>query len=719
MNLQVSDKKGVKRWERVEVKLEDHIIEVEPAVLLSQGTKSNMDSHAKWFNDYLSKIGMEKLSHSKPLWEVHVIKYLANTTLVFKIHHSIGDGYTMVSALISGLKRADDPSLPLSLPSLKSSKTEPFANQSSSLRRYLSLSTSFFTSLSDFARSILRSTIVEDHKTPIRSGNDGIDFGPSSIFHITFPMDQIRDIKSKLGVTVNDVITGIIFYGIRLYMQDIEHSSGTKDATLLPMLNIRNAKGYETLKDIEKSKGKSSWGNKFTYMHAMGKHFHKTMRNSSLLISNLVGPVDQLAMGNHPIKDVYFTLSGVPQSVVITIISYMGMLKVTIRTEEGFIDEKKLASYFVSVLLYVVRLLSKKSKEHKRLHYKAQKMELTITQPDDWHLHLRDGDLLEAVIPHSARHFGRAIVMPNLKPPITSTAAAVAYRESILKVLPKDSNFTPLMTLYLTDVTSRDEIKLAKRSGVVYGVKLYPAGATTHSEDGVTDLFGKCFPALEEMVEQNIPLLVHGEVTDPNVDIFDREKVFIETILKPLTQRLPQLKIVMEHITTMDAVKFVESCKEGYVAATVTPQHLLLNRNSLFQGGLRPHNYCLPVLKREIHRQAIVSAVTSGSKRFFLGTDSAPHERRKKECSCGCAGIYNSPVALSLYAKVFEEAGALDKLEAFTSFNGPDFYGLPRNTSKIKLRKSQWRVPESLSFTFGEIVPMFAGETLEWEPSLI
>ncbi|QHO31962.1 Dihydroorotase [Arachis hypogaea] len=345
-------------------------------------------------------------------------------------------------------------------------------------------------------------------------------------------------------------------------------------------------------------------------------------------------------------------------------------------------------------------------------------MELSITQPDDWHLHLRDGDLLEGVIPHSAKHFGRAIVMPNLKPPITTTAAALAYRESILKALPKDSSFTPLMTLYLTDMTSPDEIKRAKKSGAVYGVKLYPAGATTNSQDGVTDLFGKCFPVLEEMVEQELPLLVHGEVTNPNVDIFDREKVYIETILEPLVQKLPQLKIVMEHITTMDAVKFVMSCKEGSVGATVTPQHLILNRNALFQGGLQPHNYCLPVLKREIHRQAIVSAVTSGSKRFFLGTDSAPHEKRKKECACGCAGIFNAPVALSVYAKVFEEAGALNKLEAFTSFNGSDFYGLPRNKSKLTLKKAPWKVPELLSFPFGDIVPMFAGETLEWEVSL-
>ncbi|CAN6700498.1 unnamed protein product [Malus baccata var. baccata] len=345
-------------------------------------------------------------------------------------------------------------------------------------------------------------------------------------------------------------------------------------------------------------------------------------------------------------------------------------------------------------------------------------MELTITRPDDWHLHLRDGELLQAVVPHSASHFGRAIVMPNLKPPITTTAAAVAYRESILKAMPAGSDFTPLMTLYLTDTTEPNEIKLARRSGVVYAVKLYPAGATTNSQDGVTDLFGRCLPVLEEMAEHNIPLLVHGEVTDPDVDVFDRERVFIDTVLRPLIQRLPKLKVVMEHITTMDAAKFVESCEEGSVAATVTPQHLLLNRNSLFQGGLQPHNYCLPVLKREIHRQAIVSAVTSGSKRFFIGTDSAPHERRRKESACGCAGIYSAPVALSLYAKVFEEAGAIDKLEAFVSFNGPDFYGLPRNTSKIKLSKNSFKVPECFSFPFGDIVPMFAGETLEWQSSI-
>ncbi|XP_020678149.2 dihydroorotase, mitochondrial isoform X1 [Dendrobium catenatum] len=369
--------------------------------------------------------------------------------------------------------------------------------------------------------------------------------------------------------------------------------------------------------------------------------------------------------------------------------------------------------------------VSKSQKPSKRAIFKSE-MDLHLTKPDDWHLHLRDGKLLESVVHHSARHFGRAIVMPNLKPPITTAAAAVAYRDSILKVLPPDCDFDPMMTLYLTDDTRPEEIKLARSSGVVYAVKLYPAGATTNSQDGVTDIFGKCFSVLEEMVKQNMPLLVHGEVTDANVDIFDREKVFIETILEPLVQKLPQLKVVMEHITTMDAVKFIMSSREGCIAATVTPQHLVLNRNALFRGGLQPHNYCLPVLKREVHKlslytwdtgQAIVSAVTSGSKRFFLGTDSAPHARNLKECTCGCAGIYNASVALSLYTKVFEEAGALDKLEAFMSFNGPDFYGLPRNSTKILMKKSSWRVPESYMFTWGEIVPMCAGQMLDWLPS--
>ncbi|RZC65362.1 hypothetical protein C5167_009052 [Papaver somniferum] len=304
--------------------------------------------------------------------------------------------------------------------------------------------------------------------------------------------------------------------------------------------------------------------------------------------------------------------------------------------------------------------------------------------------------------------------MPNLKPPVTTTAAAVAYRESILKALPTESNFTPLMTLYLTDNTDPDEIKLARKSGVVFAVKLYPAGATTNSQDGVSDLFRKCLPVLEEMVEQNMPLLVHGEVTNSDVDIFDREKVFIDTILRPLIQKLPHLKVVMEHITTQDAVRFIETCRQGSVAATVTPQHLLLNRNALFQGGLQPHNHCLPVLKREIH------TVTSGNKRFFLGTDSAPHERQRKEATCGCAGIYNAPVALAAYAKVFEEAGALEYLEAFTSFKGPDFYVLPRNESKIKLIKQPWKVPEYYALKDGgQLVPMFAGRNLDWLPSTL
>lgn len=341
-------------------------------------------------------------------------------------------------------------------------------------------------------------------------------------------------------------------------------------------------------------------------------------------------------------------------------------------------------------------------------------MNLTITQPDDWHLHLRDENYLSSVVRHSADVFKRAIIMPNLKPPVTTVAAAHAYRQRILRALPHNSPFVPLMTLYLTDSTSAKEIRMARESGVVSGVKLYPAGATTNSQAGVTDLFGKCMPVLEEMVHQGLPLLVHGEVSDKIVDVFDRESSFIAKILQPLVNKLPQLKIVMEHITTREAVQFVKSCQEGFVGATVTPQHLLLNRNAIFQDGLRPHNYCLPILKREIHREAIFSAVTSGSKQFFLGTDSAPHERHAKEAPCGCAGIYNAPVALPLYTQAFEQAGALDKLEAFTSFNGPDFYGLPRNTSKITLAKRPWTVPEEYSFGSGTVVPMFAGRVLDW-----
>ncbi|KAG0591141.1 hypothetical protein M758_1G150000 [Ceratodon purpureus] len=339
---------------------------------------------------------------------------------------------------------------------------------------------------------------------------------------------------------------------------------------------------------------------------------------------------------------------------------------------------------------------------------------LTIVQPDDWHLHLRDGDGLNAVAPLSAGVFRRAIIMPNLKPPVTNLSAALAYRDRIMKALPSNVEFEPLMTLYLTDVTTRQDIKDASESGLVKAVKLYPAGATTNSQAGVTDLFGKCMPVLEEMVEQGLLLLVHGEVADQTVDIFDREKVFIETVLTPLRKKLPKLKIVMEHITTEDAVQFVESNTDGMVAATVTPQHLLMNRNALFQGGLQPHNYCLPVLKRETHRRALVAAVTSGSKRFFLGTDSAPHERSAKEASCGCAGIFSAPIALPLYAEAFEQAGALDKLEGFASLNGPDFYGLPRNSNTTTLIRKSWHVPKEYGFGPGAVVPMWAGQALNW-----
>uniref|UniRef100_K3XTB9 dihydroorotase n=1 Tax=Setaria italica TaxID=4555 RepID=K3XTB9_SETIT len=347
----------------------------------------------------------------------------------------------------------------------------------------------------------------------------------------------------------------------------------------------------------------------------------------------------------------------------------------------------------------------------------------------------------------TARHFGRAIIMPNLKPPVTTTAHALEYREEIMKALPPGSgpentvwwlisrSFEPLMTLYLTDNTSPEEIKLGRKSGVVCAVKLYPAGATTNSQDGVTDI-GKCLPVLKEMVRQEMPLLVHGEVTDPHVDTFDREKVFIDRILAPLVKKLPQLKIVMEHITTMDEVNFIESCEEGHVAATVTPQHLLLNRNALFQGGLQPHNYCLPGLKKrdslhflsnyenhflnrhdDNHFGSKYDQIFHHQYGTFLALTVLPHDKRNKERSCGCAGIYSAPIALSLYAKVFEEAGALDKLEAFTSFNGPDFYGLPRNTSKIVPRKNAWKVPATYTYSSGEIVPMFTGSTLEWLPS--
>ena len=338
---------------------------------------------------------------------------------------------------------------------------------------------------------------------------------------------------------------------------------------------------------------------------------------------------------------------------------------------------------------------------------------LTITRPDDWHLHLRDGAMLSAVLPHSARQFARAIVMPNLKPPVTDTAQAVAYRTRILAALPAGMQFEPLMTLYLTDNTPPDEIRRAQGSGVVHGVKLYPAGATTNSDAGVTDL-SKCYPTLEVMQELGMPLLVHGEVTDPAVDVFDREAVFIERVLQPLRRALPALKIVFEHITTRDAAQYVAEA-EGPIAATITAHHLLYNRNEIFKGGINPHYYCLPVLKREEHRLALVTAATSGDERFFLGTDSAPHAVHAKESACGCAGCYTALHAMELYATAFEQAGALDKLEAFASLNGPNFYDLPVNEGTITLKRETWTIPPSVPMGEHQLVPLDAGQQLHWK----
>ena len=338
---------------------------------------------------------------------------------------------------------------------------------------------------------------------------------------------------------------------------------------------------------------------------------------------------------------------------------------------------------------------------------------LTLTRPDDWHLHLRDGDDLAAVLPHTARCFGRAIVMPNLKLPVTTTKRALDYRERILAALPENSRFEPLMTLYLTDDTSPEEIARAKLSGRVQGIKLYPAGATTHSDAGVTRL-SRCFHALERMQELGLALLIHGEATDPEIDVFDREKAFLEMTLGPLVDRFPDLKIVLEHITTREAVHYVEVTGPN-IAATITAHHLLMNRNALFMGGIRPHNYCLPVLKREKHREALVAAATSGNSKFFLGSDSAPHARHTKEAACGCAGLYTAHAAIELYASAFEEADALDKLEGFASFHGADFYGLPRNKDRITLLRKEWRVPDAYRFGAHEVVPMRAGESLAWQ----
>ncbi|MEA5465535.1 dihydroorotase [Leptothoe sp. PORK10 BA2] len=337
---------------------------------------------------------------------------------------------------------------------------------------------------------------------------------------------------------------------------------------------------------------------------------------------------------------------------------------------------------------------------------------LTLTRPDDWHLHLRDGAALKAVLPHTVHQFARAVIMPNLKPPVRSLGDAMAYRDRILAAIPPGKQFEPLMTLYLTDNTSPEDIIAAQASQVVKAVKYYPAGATTNSEFGVTDI-RRCDRVFETMQQVDMPLLLHGEVTDVHVDVFDREKVFIDQQLIPLQQRFPNLRIVLEHITTSEAVQFVLATSN--MAATITPQHLLFSRNSLFKGGIRPHYYCLPILKREQHRQAILQAATSGNPKFFLGTDSAPHGRNSKETSCGCAGCYSALHAMELYAEAFESVNALDKLEAFASFHGPDFYQLPRNTETITLTKTTWRIPDALPFTETELVPLRAGEEMTWK----
>lgn len=346
---------------------------------------------------------------------------------------------------------------------------------------------------------------------------------------------------------------------------------------------------------------------------------------------------------------------------------------------------------------------------------------LTITRPDDWHLHLRDGATLASVIGDTARQFQRAIVMPNLQPPVTTGEMALEYRERILDAvtaagLPSDA-FTPLMTLYLTDNSSAEDIRAAHGTGVVHAVKLYPAGATTNSDAGVTDLLGRCSDVLEAMQDIGMPLLVHGEVTDPEVDLFDREAVFIDRVMLPLRKQFPELKVVFEHITTKEGVDYVSQA-EGPIAATITAHHLLYNRNAIFQGGIRPHWYCLPVLKRELHRQALVEAATGGSPRFFLGTDSAPHPRGLKEHACGCAGCYTALHAMELYATAFERAGRLQQLEAFASLNGPAFYGLPVNTGTLTLERKRFEIPASLPMGDTELVPLAAGETLEWSIKL-
>jgi dihydroorotase len=341
----------------------------------------------------------------------------------------------------------------------------------------------------------------------------------------------------------------------------------------------------------------------------------------------------------------------------------------------------------------------------------AMTQTLTLTRPDDWHLHVRDGQALHTVVPHTAAQFARAVIMPNLKPPVTTTATALAYRDRILAAVPAGMQFQPLMTLYLTDHLPPAEIAVAAAAGVV-ALKLYPAGATTNSDAGVTQL-RRVYPVLEAMQMAGLPLLVHGEVTTPEVDIFDREAVFIDQQLIPLRRDFPELKIVLEHITTREAAQYVQQAGR-FTAATVTAHHLLYNRNAIFTGGIRPHYYCLPVLKREVHRQALVQAATSGNPQFFLGTDSAPHPAHLKEHASGCAGCYTAHAAMELYAEAFDAAGALDKLEGFASFHGPDFYGLPRNRAQITLHRAAWTTPESYAFGEAELKPLRAGESLPW-----
>lgn len=337
---------------------------------------------------------------------------------------------------------------------------------------------------------------------------------------------------------------------------------------------------------------------------------------------------------------------------------------------------------------------------------------ITITKPDDWHLHLRDGEMLGTTVPHTARSFSRAIVMPNLKPPVTTVEQALAYRQRILDALPTDTNFSPLMTLYLTDNLAQEELVRLSTEPAVVAVKYYPAGATTNSDSGVSSI-DRVMPSLEVMAKRGIPLLIHGEVTDGEIDIFDREQRFIDTVLAPLRAQLPELKVVLEHITTANAVEFVSE-QSSNVAATITVHHLLYNRNHLLAGGVRPHFYCLPVLKRNSHQLALIEAATSGNPKFFLGTDSAPHPKGDKEAACGCAGIYTAPGALELYAEVFDQADALDRLEGFASLYGPRFYGLPVNTEKISLVRDSWQMEESFQFGSNTVIPVRAGETLHW-----